>query len=118
MTTTDTVTELDAAVTGEGTTSSFEEEYPDAPQWAIELSEQIEETAARNDEIEQAKQERRARLKHSLETRIAAMAIQAGVATEEEKQLVKEAREADEQYSNLDDLAKFFTPETTEESNQ
>lgn len=115
MTTDDTISDLDAALTGEGATPDFEEAHPDAPEWAVELVDEIEENAAALDELERQKAKRRQRwqreLRESIERtteRIATLATNAGVATEDEVDLAKAARASggDEPTG----LGRIFTP--------
>lgn len=119
------VEDLDEALAGDEP-SDFAEEHPDAPEWAIETAEQVQETRerirqkerelkadleTRVSSVEQRKRERKAKwedLATDLETRIAVLATQAGVATEEEKQRVKEARR--ETNSEPGDMATIFDP--------
>lgn len=117
----DAIKDLDAALTGDGDTSSFEKEYPDAPQWAVEAAEQVAENNKRLNRVERERKHRKeaaidalGRRVKEVKSRIAAMAAQAGIATEEEKRLIKSAREADKQ-SGLDDSQKFFIPSSERE---
>lgn len=127
MTTTDIVKDLDAALAYDPEDSTdFAEEYPDASQQTIETAKQIEVTRAKIEQLEELAEQKQQRQKAQLQAvedalaasvkelkqRVAAMAVNHGTATEEEKQLVKEARAANsEQYSDLDDLSKFLAPQ-------
>ena len=107
----DALTTLDAALTGERPTSEFAEKYPDTPEWAVELSDRIAKTRARLERAERAKAQRRQALRDDLERTVAAIAMQVGVATDAEKRRLK--AEQNRTDSNQDDLAAYFTPETT-----
>lgn len=119
----DLIKDLDASLTEEGDSTDFAEEYPDAPQQAVEIAQQIEENKRRIKEaaeaIERKKRQRQKRLKRmraDLEATLertkrqtAALAAQSGIATEEEKQLLKEAA-AEEARGENSDLGKYFDP--------
>lgn len=103
----DAITELDKAVSGEDDPSAFAEEHPDAPEWAGKMAARLDENAAKLAEHKRKRKARLERLQRDLEERVAAMALDAGAATDEEKQVAKAAAEEN---SNPTDLQQFFTP--------
>jgi phage host-nuclease inhibitor protein Gam len=115
----DGIKDLDAALTGESAASSLEETYPDAPQQAIENAKQLDQlknqiealtTKIGARQIEQELQ--REHINNELAAiteQVAVLATQAGVATEDEKELAKsvtQSTDSDEQT----ELGKLFAP--------
>lgn len=110
----DALDELDKAVSGGGTSSSFAEEYPDAPAWAIDLAEATEENAARLDRKQKAQKTRKMRVKNTLveaveETakRADALARAAGMVADGTDNSGAEKGLASD---NLNERQKFFIP--------
>jgi len=119
----DTIKDLDAALTAEGETTDDREEYPNASEQSIETARQIGATKKRvkavQDRIEREIQRRErqklaqvaacAQAVEDLKVRVASITADFGIATEEEKQLLKTARQqrgAEQQKST--DLAAYF----------
>jgi hypothetical protein len=108
---------LDKAFDGEtSSTSKFEEEYPDAPEWAVEMSKQLEENRKRIARKRAARKQTMEELAATLKERVATMAVNAGVATDEEKALVRKMRgEKSAGSEKLEDRLgarqKFFVPD-------
>lgn len=122
MKTANVITELDAALVKAGATTDFEEEYPEASQQTIENAKRLEATRRQVESLvntlsqqQQAKERQRAELQAKLKgeiedikTQVAAIAVRHGVATDEEKQLVKEARGETKQNGSQSDLGQVF----------
>ncbi|MBV0900167.1 hypothetical protein [Haloarcula salina] len=123
---TDYINDLDAAVTGTDTTKTLAKEYPDASPQSLENAERIagltDAVSRLTDHLTQRKtnrdrrREMQRRVFAEIELEVARLAVATGKATEREKQLVREAAEADN--ANLDDLAKRFDPAATTETHQ
>lgn len=100
--------------------TEFAEEYPEAPEWAKEAAQQIEnkERQLQNHLTRRDRQLREKMEDHrtDLRLKVARIAAAKGVATREEKQLLKstdvETDGESSQYDDLDDRAKFFTPKS------
>lgn len=92
----DEITRLKNAASEGAKTSSFAEEYPDAPSWAVELYERLQENEQQIDELERRKEAETEAWKSALvegaekmNRQVASLAVEAGIATEEEKTLAK-----------------------------
>lgn len=109
----DEITQLKSAVSERAKTSSFAEEYPDAPSWAVELYEQLQESERQLDELERRKKANaeiwKTPLAESIEEttrRVASLAVQAGIATEEEKTLAKSGATSDVEHDDQGGLTE------------
>jgi hypothetical protein len=118
---TDTIKDLDAAVAGKEAAAEWADEYPDAPPWAAELAKEIKSNEIALDREEQRREQRRDAMRARLQAgvaktrqRIAHMAASAGVATNEEKQMIKEATKSGGDGGGQSALGSVFDPANTE----
>jgi chromosome segregation ATPase len=123
---TDVIRDLDAALAKAGASSDLKEEYPDASDQAIEnakrlhtLTREIKSIANKIANQQKARQRSGPDPLPEIKTQVAALAVQVGRATDEEKQRVKQARAAAaaEENSALSDLGKIFDPSSGSTTN-
>jgi len=99
---TEEINRLEAAVESGERESSFADEYPAAPEWAVELHEQLQQNEQQIDEIERRKEAKAEAWKSALvdgaekmNQQVASLAAHAGIATDDEKALAKSGAPSD-----------------------
>jgi hypothetical protein len=111
----DAIKEFTNDETSDETASNFAEEYPDAPQWAVSMAEQLEANRQRIDRAAKARKNRKQRWQNDLKDtiksnaeRVEVLAHAAGLVEDvHDNEASKHADDVD-----LDDRQKFFVPES------